>query len=1158
MVCARFPTVLLAAFLALAGCEHFDNTRVQVTRHSVGHEIFGVLCDRLVAQNFPEDLENRRFKNTCHKSEFGKFAPVPEVPQYAETAAEDNSRLALARVAVFAQRRDDLIKAFDAMIPDEDQSFIDQLKGLLTAMTPLYDQEIPNATRTIADVLGHLESSPEAVDALARMLNRDGYQPITVGGGLLNVVLNQPSTTAVLDDTFRVFSQPENEKVLTDLFVGLRAAIEEGTGPARAVNAPSAGNKDFLELAANAMLVEDDALFFAGPTLLATRRDRCGTAAVPSLVTPFVDANKDGCADIDRFGNFVDVTGRSIPAPTPFAAYDEASAFKRDEYGRALAANGSPFYRYFDLRKTVLTGLMADAQGLLRPETPVAGDLLTTLAPLFGDRTARVLEVGGYQTSVTVYSTQTSPLRDAARAFEPVMKAAAVNDFAALKALSASLRKNERDSARLMASLLTAKNLANQDKTAKLDPKATFWDDMLEVLAEIADARDASGQPVPLLEEVLASFAHPDVPKLAQAYSGLMQNRDVVDYDPANIGGTPINLSGGALTPHLPVDRNLADVGDNRSIFQRVLQLIHETNGVQACNKEGAKVEVALLSGMTFHACEMFKVPNLAKLYIQAIATGGDRMDELAQTKNKGQFPLGPALWGALTVAAIQLKVNNAEDAYDLLMQTGSGIPGLRWYPTPQALARMLSVRDGNAFLHALSEPAPSMICPLDKSIPASDVRYGSRKCASNADATAFRFQGTLFALEAYDFYAAMRPIVRPFVKYDQEELFLKLLDVVHRHYASPQNTACSTAGEGTSNPLFCTKANVVSYEALLSKIFAPGTDVISALHLATKGLEEQGGAAQLAPLVRAFLSRDLNTDLADRAGNRWSKRNDGTEIPYLTPAMLFAQTMNEIDARRAVDAASLDAYKRGRGALVDRLFAFDRAGDDVSTTRLKNAAAAKLTPALIDAAVESLLQKKDKNELDAWLAGGMVTDLTNVIESPIATALGDLMSVVRKDGAAERNLLSLLASALDPSRPEVFYQTVSVAADALQALFDEQTLRPVLLAAAPALEPSFGAAKMSFELLEATSKLDPEHQITKLLGRLVAPMPGQLRTPLDILGATIVEVHRADATKSDALTDADVRRILSETRDFLSNDQRGLNQLIGIMQKRKYVPANP
>lgn len=1137
------------AIMTLGACEQWKPQRIERPAQTVGTELYGILCDRLVAQNFPEDLENRRFNTVCHKDEFGQFAKPTDVAATPQgTPAAERSRLAEARVVAFAKRRDELIRSFDTLFPDSDANFLNGFKTLLSDMTPLYDREIPNFVATATKALDDVLASPAAVAGLTRMTNREGYRPLTSGGGLLGVIATQPVLTNVVDDAFRVYGKGKDSEVALNQFL---FALNQRALDAKKDQVLGSNARSLMQILNAVALAEADDQFTAGVSAEVAKRDACGGVALTAIVAPFVDVNADGCADTDSVGRFVDGLGAQIATPSPFLGLGLRDSARRDTFGRPLDSRGDLLYRYVDTRRTSLTGILANTQPLLQPSSPVMFDLGSELESTFGDRTQKTLLQGVRPQSVVVFNADTSPMLDVVRALAPSLKAADVNNFEGLTVLAKALRSNQTDTARLVGAFVNAKNMANEDTFAKYNKKSTFWDEVSDALIEIADAKDPNGNPVPLLDELLEAFARPEVLPLANAKQLLLSNRDIIDYDPANINNT-LNTTTNVVNGQFAtaVDRTKSAIGANRSAFHRLLQTIHEARNVQTCNKAGAKMPSPLNGLPGFEECKLFKVTDPATFFVQTIATGGDRNDQLA-LQGKGRFPVDAGFVALIEAGELLTGNNTFEGLFNQVMQSSSGINGLTLYPTPQAVTRMLFFRPGanaaqNKFFSDLSDPAPSAVCPIDNSLIGTEL-YGRRICASPADTMRERGKATFFALEMNGLYAALRPLARPFVKYGKETLFLDLLSAVYKHYDG-LDANCSS---DKSDVRYCSKSGLYTYEPLLAKIMAPSSDVIESLHLATKHLEEAGGARKLGPVLRAFLSRELNTELKDRNSRTFSLRNDGTENPYWTPALLLTKAFDDIDTRRGGNPAGLERWQKARSKLVDQLLGVERDNNDPTSSRMKVAALGNSLPLLIDTVVEELQKKKANNEFNSYVNSGLLADARDAIESPLLTAGLDLLSALRKDPAAERNLLTLLSGSLDPTQSAPFSESVVSLTDGLQALNDETALRPVVTALAGAFDPEVGAVKMMFNMLESTNALDTNKYFTLVMRRAVSPLPGQARTALDVFSDTIIDVNRVDPTQATALETTDLGRILSEARAFLADESSGLKQLITIIQKR-------
>ena len=130
--------------------------------------------------------------------------------------------------------------------------------------------------------------------------------------------------------------------------------------------------------------------------------------------------------------------------------------------------------------------------------------------------------------------------------------------------------------------------------------------------------------------------------------------------------------NGNDLDAISPVDRTKADTDYNRSLMQRIAHLIHDANGVQFCNKQGA---TAL--GFTFNKCEMFEIDDLALFYILNMQTNAGNASGSAKS--------GADFCGHLTTTNVLFT-----GGCSTLIGSLVGIDGFGQFPTPAALNRSL------------------------------------------------------------------------------------------------------------------------------------------------------------------------------------------------------------------------------------------------------------------------------------------------------------------------------------------------------------------------------------------------------------------------------------------------------------------------------------
>lgn len=106
-----------------------------------------------------------------------------------------------------------------------------------------------------------------------------------------------------------------------------------------------------------------------------------------------------------------------------------------------------------------------------------------------------------------------------------------------------------------------------------------LWDDLLPLVQRItADPQ--------LVRALIVALQRPEVRPLIQRFREFMTYKDRFDI------GSGQQLVGAFTTAP---DRTQPDSGYNRSLFQRLLQVISDSNGAVECSKPGAQIKDPLL-----------------------------------------------------------------------------------------------------------------------------------------------------------------------------------------------------------------------------------------------------------------------------------------------------------------------------------------------------------------------------------------------------------------------------------------------------------------------------------------------------------------------------------------------------------------------------------
>ncbi len=1134
-----------------------DRVGAQSLREDVTGASFHAICHADSAGNWATTVDQRRLPPLTEGAldESGKTVPLA-----AQRADRDYS---VARIEALGRRRGDLVRALDATVPDAPLPLVDtsragegaacdaaatgkvgrlreELTTALSHMVALYsDGAFPRVTRALGRLLAALQDDAPAREALARLGVRQGYRPLEVAIGAIRPVLAYDRLPQLARALLQLISEDVDpnratgpavagaaraafEQVLRTLREELRVPSETAPAPLEA-GTDAAGRpvlsrpRTNLELA-EALLLTTHPSFGAGAPRLIVRRDGRGVARVATtsgrIPEPFVDAG--GLPMLDPRGRFVTTDG--APPPPPFFTPDAPIDAQRDAEGRALDGAGAPLYEYVDVAHTYVGRLLQDLRPLLEPAA--ARDLLPKLAGgltvLLGERAPAATRAypapGDGQEPIALryrgFDAATSPLPDLVHALAQTATHPDIADALAL--LSTISREHPAMLARMLDLGLRLKAIADRHPEAVLPAKSMLWDDLLDVFAEMARVPG-------LFEATLRALADDHVRDFGPILAAFLSNRDTVsytrqpstmdDYDAFN--GTLQNLTtGGLVTPdrplRTPVDRALPDTGDNRSVFQRFLQLLHDSSGLPVCSKDGAVTKLDLEwpanSGIrikldyptnalvrtvcsfvgataprTIPRCGILRFPDAAALILDVIV-------DKAEVEIRDDC-LKKLMEGSLT------RLFGGADA---LLEQISGIEGFNLHPSVGGVSRLAffdapyEAWGGYAgtplypktreFLVKMMDPVPSNVC---RKVPWTDPSDGMpltlRECDRFEDTLRGRNPDALFPLTlsfgATDFVTAIRPLVHAFTQARASAQLVRLLDTLHLHWGSSRQSPgeCDPSLPRT-DARFCTGDGAVSYEPLLAEavdqtgLFHTTADLLLELDTirvqhcderdargACVRSSERDGVSVLAAAMRAAIDPERNVGLRDRRGRPGTTRNDGSAVSQVTPAHLLIDALKGMDAAFARHAqthadgdARLSGWRSARSQLVDALVPIDRTG---GVPRLANPGTAAILPVLVDvvrAQVTASCPGPDR--ACAWAGGDLAARTATLLAGPTTASLVDLLEDVRADPAAMTETQLFLAYLLDQaSDADSLATTLTAAADLVQVLGDVDNLDPVL-----------------------------------------------------------------------------------------------------------------
>lgn len=1099
----------VALTCVLAACSStIDTDRDTVDTGTFGTTVLTLACKRIAyleevaardrGERDTVDVRGDTYRDVCRLG----LAPPASAPQ---------------PLLALQAKRGQLVAAVDAVFPPE---YLPDLQTFLTNadFLALYDDgttlhSIDKLTELLAIMSDDPELSPPFLASLERLNHRLGYAPIENGLGTVRAVVNYPGLhDFLLTVTDAITEGGAARKEFDNFVLALSVALRHAE-PAAELDDPERTGALALDL----LLTERPELGLGRP-LPIVRRDTRGVATVKlmegAVPAPFADMDADDRADVDALGRFVDPNGLVIDAPAPFslAAGDEDTPWPyRDEEGRALLEDGGPLvYEYVDLDRTVFAALVRDSVRLLDPAEGTALDMLRGASALVGPRVMQTRTYGDEVLEYRGYDTAGSPLLDMVYALLVLGTDPAIYDT--LELSRTLFRDHEAEAARLIEAFIRTARMADAFPDAKLEPGSPLYDDLMPVLIEIL-------QTPGLAEDLMRALEQPESAELPLRFAEHMSHRDLITIDPATQ-----QLVGSAQTP---VDRAATDSGANRSLMQRLLHLIADSNGAQLCNKQDAVVRDPFLGFViaTYDECEMLQIDNLAVFYVQSIAYAKDGSGNVIYDDVHGELKPRPK-------ARFPFEFNNfliESIVDDDLLEEEAGIEGFRFNPTPQALNRSLFLQPMPAFLADAMDPA---------------------RC-TDGDRFIDAHPGTLMVWEQNGFYDQVRPIAQAFADHNAEHLFVDILTVLHDHYPSPDSTDHQTTNPGGKG--YAQSSNLASYEPLLVAILEDRT-LFDALVFTAPVLNNLNANGRNAVDILTGTARFIlypRPGLAKRDGSTTTETADGRAVDTLSPWYVLADAF--ADKRAMLDAAGSEgvAWRSAVSNVTDVLLR----GDSVVGIgyRFRNPRFRGVTLALLDYAEGRLAAHDLAGDRADWLLQDLPARTEELVTGPVFAGAADFVLSLQADPAAREQLEALAAYLVDEvAHDEAFLLSLTATADVLQFVLDDADIVPIAHVIGAALDPQRGILDAHLTFIKAARHSDQGQALVRLLQNLfVSHREGH--TAVGDLIDGIATVHRVNPYDDlpEPYTAADYQSAFRGVAAFLGEERRGLRKFIQIIQGR-------
>ena len=1148
-----------AAAFSLSCSEDFDTRRRAPPLGTLGDEIYTAVCDRLGASLFTEDLEGASYRGVCHRDANGAYADeVDESKLFpvAGTAALAR-RLGVAKMHALVRRRGDLIAALNATFPDReitdpwtDESIenLDALSIFLKDIVPLYEgnpveedgkeDTFPAVTRSVGRLFAALggpgddeayltddinpQLAAEARQSLAGLSGRQGYRPLRVALGAIRPALAYPELRQLAQTMIpHIAPGGDMHDALQDLLGMTQWELDASfPQPATALTVdpttfqPSRPRSK-LEIAQAIMLSQNPEFNrnAAPPRFLVTRDLRGYALPSASGAVLFGDSDFDGFADVDDRGRFLGPDGQVAAVDPPFLVPVYPRVTAPDEFGRALGPDGLPAYQYVDTSQSFVASVMTDVEPLTNPNVGEPGaetvvNLLAGAQVLWGNVIERVPTDDPIQAqypdevrynwafgdTYQSYDAGASPLVGLIHAAGQLLAHPGSDSW--LELTNRLVTEHESEVARLVGIALEIDRIADEHDFT-LDPASTFWDELAPVLVKILKDRR-------LFRDLMASLSNPNLQaNLSFAFGNFNKWSDRLTYDPNDLNSPQhANLTTGDYSdPSTPVNKSLPDTGDNMSQWHRFLQIIHDMNGVNACNKVDAKVKVKLLGldltwpliGAGYDECELLRIPDIGLLYLDAVIDHyapreGDAAEGLMEIEDG-------LLNGILNLAGGIISI-------DQVFEETSHIQGMSLNPTPQAFNRLVFFgtssdkfgpffggtmpdqdpnigggmgQDTNEFITGLIEPLSTSVCPTRTvNYPGGSIELADCALSNANDLLRLRGQGVIFTWEKFGFYEGITPMLQVFDDPEEKgDLLLELLEVLYRHWSTPEHgPECNSMGtwvkgDPNYNPKFCAESGLSRYEPILERTFLE-TGLLPALADLNQTLtslqindprrgQSMDGLDMLREVALAFFDPEYaqSVGMSTRSGQTTTTYADGVTPTPVTPYELFAHALRDIDVVFEGNTDRHPGWLDARSNLVDTFLTVDTTGP---TPRFAN----RSLPAAVPVLTQVIREQTNANCPDreqgvpcAWGSTQLAQNAAATIQEPMFGTVMNLIDRMSSNPETRFTLQKFLRYLIQQaSQNDALHSTLTSLSDMMQLLRNEESMYPLFRAIALVSSP--------------------------------------------------------------------------------------------------------
>jgi hypothetical protein len=837
-----------------------------------------------------------------------------------------------------------------------------------------------------------------------------------------------------------------------------------------------------------------------------------GVPKGPEQEALFVDADSDGLVDVDDKGHLALAPGVARNQVAPYGNTDH-----HDTEGRAISADGTPLYEYVDFNETGVGALVQGFRSMALDGAHLEAMELTQ--HLLEPREERVDDRDGAH-----YRGMPATRADGLRLFFELAWAGleGLRNYPphALLAGLQELVTQERETLRMtLEQFMAALDIIDEVPREELRSHNTLLDDLL--FAEYPPGAVCYGRYDNRNQHICEEPPGPLLPKLLE--SGILTQLLEAMDDPALEAFAPALVE---LMVHrdLPVEVEESRLVDllvagpeseqNRSIFQRLLHLVHDCNGAPF----GTALTNALVN---------WQVQNMAVFFLESYCENDEpMMPGLVRFALGDYFPDSRPT--AYEIAKFMVVDHERFSlSRELLLENPIGREGIALHEYNADTLLALEITGANQAIQAITQP----FC-----------QHGRPDDANERD-----HRGLM--------------------------LLANLLSVVHEHYSTlPQYTTEMTQqfeAYGVGRPaglrhLEQATARALSETDVLNQAFSLGTTLASV---------EAGDLPlgdEVAHLALHLLRPDGPVMLQPRSGGPEANRID--QLDGLTPASHPAHA--HVVAHRLRDAIAQwdDQPQKVQDSLSDLVdlmgrYFLNAPGDGAmrrDQAEFLVTSAEKALPPIVEWASthqgerwpERIVElRSDLEQMQEW-----VDDMAH---GPLLPALVDVGLLVLNDPATERPLRNIVTTILTPLpverlRPESpgdpWTTVARLVAGLVQVLPDGPAAQRLVRYAAQLVDPfDSPVATVPADLARITEGRADAVALTALTNSLATAMvaPHDDRPSFVVLADALVALGRLDPTNDTPLTEADLRALLSHAQYHLGHHQHGLERLYAIIGKR-------